>query len=375
MIGLYIHIPFCNQICPYCDFYKMVVSEQLQTKYINAVIKEMQLKKLECVSFDTIYIGGGTPSCLSFDNLELLFNQLNKSFDLSKIKEITFECNPSDINELLLSFLKKYHVSRLSIGVQTLNPKFQSLIKRFTTIDELSQIVYLLNKYGFDNYNFDLMYGFYQEKIADIKEDIDLLVKFNPKHLSIYSLMIEEKTYFKKLVDENVKLEATDDEQAEMYQFIIKYLDSYGFKQYETSNFAKAGFCSLHNLIYWDHDQYYSLGAGASSFIDKKRYLMTRKIYDYISGIDSGKLLHEVEVLSPEEEIDEYIMMNLRKTSGLNLTDFKHRYGVDIFSYYPNIKRLIYEENLLELIDNQIIIKKAYFYVANQIIVKIIASR
>ncbi len=375
MTGLYIHIPFCKQICPYCDFYKMVVSEDLKTKYIKAVIKEIQLKKLECVSFDTIYLGGGTPSSLSINNLELLFNHLNKLLDLSKIKEITFECNPLDISEELLSILKKYHVTRLSIGIQTLNPKFQSLIKRYTSIYELEKIVKLLKKYQFDNYNFDLMYGFYGQTINDLKNDIDNLLKFNPKHLSIYALIIEEKTYFGKLANESVILEASDDEQAGMYEFIISYLESHGFYQYETSNFACSGYESVHNLIYWDHNEYYSLGAGASSYVDKKRMVTTSKINDYINAIEGGKLLTLVEELSKDDEIDEYLMMNLRKTTGLNLDEFKRLYDMDIFLYYPSLNRLINVDKYLEIVDNHLIIKRKYFYVANSVIVKIIQSR
>lgn len=374
-IGLYIHIPFCNQICPYCDFYKMVVSDKLQTEYIDAVIKEMQLKKIECIAFDTIYFGGGTPSSLSYYNLERLLCYLNQTFDFCKIKEITFECNPSDINEPLLKILKKYHISRLSIGIQTLNTEFQKLIKRFTSIDDMKKIVSLLHKFNFDNYNFDLIYGFYGQTIIDLKKDIDLLMQFKPKHLSIYALMIESKTYFKKLVDEGIKIDASDEEQAKMYHFIISYLKSFGLYQYETSNFSIPGYESKHNLLYWDHNEYYSLGAGASSYVDHCRYVMTRKINDYIFNINNGTLLQDVEKLSLNEEIDEYVMMNLRKKSGLNLDDFKQRYGVDIFLYYPSLKNLIYKEKLINLVENQLMIKQKYFYVANYIIVKIIASR
>ena len=274
MTGLYVHIPFCNQICPYCDFYKMVVSDKLKTKYIDALISEMKLKDLKKKEINTLYIGGGTPSSLSLYLTKKLLHSLSQNINLSKLEEFTFECNPEDITIELLKLLKEYHVTRISIGIQTLNPKFQNLIKRFSTSIEIKNIVDMLHEVGLANYSFDLMYGFYEQSLCDVKNDIDLLTSFNPTHISIYSLIVEERTLFGLKKRNNCNIELNDDEQANIYQFIIDYLDNLGYIQYETSNFAKEGFKSKHNLIYWNSEEYYSLGAGASSYVDGTRSIM-----------------------------------------------------------------------------------------------------
>ncbi len=246
-VGLYIHIPFCNKVCPYCDFHKMVASKTLKENYINALIKELKLKDISKYDLSTLYIGGGTPSSLKMDLLEMLFSTLDKEINLENLLEFTFECNPEDIHIDLLKLLKKYHVSRLSIGIQTLNKSFQQYIKREFRYEKLSTVVKMLNECGFENYSFDLMYGFLNQTISDIKLDIDKLVSLNPTHISIYSLIVEDHTIFGKLKRDGHILESTDEEQAKQYLFIIDYLESLGYFQYETSNFSKIGYESKHN--------------------------------------------------------------------------------------------------------------------------------
>ena len=374
MTGLYVHIPFCNQICPYCDFYKMVVSDELKNKYIDALINEMKIKDLKTKEINTLYIGGGTPSSLSLYLIEKLLFNLSLNIDLVSLSEFTFECNPEDINIELLKVLKKYHVTRLSIGVQTFNSEFQKLINRFTTESRIFEIVKMLEEVGIRNYSFDLMYGFKNQTLLDVKYDIDALNKFNPTHISIYSLIVEDRTLFGLRKSNDECLELSEEDQANIYLFIIDYLESLGYYQYETSNFAKEGYKSLHNLIYWNSDNYYSLGAGASSFIDNKRYLMNTKIHEYINDLSNFLMPSRyIEDLSSNELIEEYIMMNLRKNEGLNVIKFKERFGLDFYEHFPGVSDLL-KSKVIDINKDNISINKNYRYVANTIIVKIIMS-
>ncbi len=373
-LGLYIHIPFCNKVCPYCDFHKMVASDNLKEKYIKALIKESKIKNISKYDLSTLYIGGGTPSSLKMDLLEMLFSSLNEEINLEKLEEFTFECNPEDIHIDLLKLLKKYHVNRLSIGIQTLNESFQQYIKREFTFEKLSTVVKMLNECGFENYSFDLMYGFLNQTISDIKLDIDKLVSLNPTHISIYSLIVENHTIFGKLKNDGHILESTDEEQAKQYLFIIDYLKKFGYHQYETSNFARRGFESKHNLIYWDHLEYLCLGSGASSFIDDVRSVTTTHIHNYINSLNNNELPDvDSELLDFEDLTDEFIMMALRKNKGVNTFEFYNLFGVDIYEYYPNINYLL-DNNIIEQKGKFLSIKKEYRYVANSVIVKFISD-
>lgn len=373
-LGLYIHIPFCNNVCPYCDFNKMVASDDLKEKYIKALIKESKIKNISKYDLSTLYIGGGTPSSLKMDLLEMLFSSLNEVINLEKLEEFTFECNPEDIHKDLLNLLKKYHVSRLSIGIQTLNKNLQKEIKRVFDEEKLSTVVKLLNECGFTNYSFDLMYGFVKQTTLDIKLDIDKLVSYNPTHISIYSLIVEDHTIFGKLKQDGLVLEASDDEQANQYLFIIDYLEKLGYYQYETSNFAKPGFKSKHNLIYWNHEDYLCLGTGASSFIDDVRSVTTTRIHEYIDSLKNNKLpFVESELLDFEDLTDEFVMMALRKNEGVDIELFEELFGVDIFEYYPNINYLL-DNNIIEQRGKFLAIKKEFRYVANSVIVKFISD-
>lgn len=373
-LGLYIHIPFCNNVCPYCDFHKMVASDDLKEKYIKALIKESKIKNISKYDLSTLYIGGGTPSSLKMDLLEMLFSSLNEVINLEKLEEFTFECNPEDICNDLLNLLKKYHVSRLSIGIQTLNKNLQKEIKRVFDEEKLSTMVELVKTFGFTNYSFDLMYGFVKQTTLDIKLDIDKLVSYNPTHISIYSLIVEDHTIFGKLKQDGLVLEVSDDEQANQYLFIIDYLEKLGYYQYETSNFAKPGFKSKHNLIYWNHEDYLCLGTGASSFIDDVRSVTTTHIHEYIDSLKNNKLSFvESELLDFEDVTDEFVMMALRKNEGVDTKVFEELFGVDIFEYYPNINYLL-DNNIIEQRGKFLAIKKEFRYVANSVIVKFISD-
>lgn len=372
MLGLYIHIPFCRKICSYCDFYKMVVSDELKSKFFDYLIKDFNLLDDGVSKVNTIYIGGGTPSSVRLDLLEKLFLELNKRIDLEKIVEFTFEINPEDINLDLLKLLKKYHVNRLSIGVQTFNKKHLKLLNRMTDYDDLKSKIKLLKEIGLENYSFDLIYALPEQTIDELYDDLKFVCSLEPKHVSTYSLILEDRTILKKLYDKQ-KWEKIDEEIDEkMYFTIIDFLSDFGYFQYETSNFSKVGFESKHNMIYWNNEHYYAVGPSSSDYLLNVRSKRTANLKNYFNSLDEGSVLYdERDVLTIDDMMEEEILLGLRKIEGISKKTFFEKYNIELLEVFPNIIKLI-EEGLLECVDEKIKIKKEHQYIANFIIVKIL---
>ena len=264
--SVYIHIPFCKNICAYCDFCKVLYNKAWAVKYLEKLKEEIKDRYMG-EPIKTIYIGGGTPSALSLKEIEYLLT-LTKLFNTDILEEFTFECNIEDINEELLNLLAKFKVNRLSIGIESFNKENLLLMKRNVDYNDVAKKMELIRNKGFFNINLDLIYALPGEKISVLKKDIKLLLKLNPEHISTYSLMIEDNTFlkYKKI---NTIPEELD---AFMYEYICKKLRKHGFKHYEISNFAKDGFESKHNLVYWNNEEYYGFGCGASGYIAGVRY-------------------------------------------------------------------------------------------------------
>ena len=296
----YVHIPFCNNICSYCDFCKNYYNKRIVNNYINSLEKEIN-DNYRKEKLNTIYIGGGTPSCLSDYELDNLFRVLNK-FNLDNQYEFTFECNYEDITEEFLLKLKQNKVNRLSIGIQSFNEKFKDILRRNINKDDMLKKISLAKKY-FDNINVDLMYAIPGESIDDLKKDLETFVKLDVTHISTYCLIIEDNT---KLKIDNVE-EINEDLQNTMYYEIINYLKRHGYNQYEISNFSKKKYESKHNLNYWNNNFYYGFGAGASGFIDNIRYENTKSIHNYINN----KNIYIEEYLDKDTLIKDEIMLNL----------------------------------------------------------------
>lgn len=366
-LGLYIHIPFCRKICPYCDFFKMVASSDYQDKYIDYLIKD--LNRIDA-TLDTVYIGGGTPSSLSINNLDRLLNAIAKK--INSVKEFTIELNPEDIDYDLIKVLRKYPVNRISIGIQTFNNKFQKLLNRFSEFDDILEKMNLLRLAGFTNINVDLMYGFDSQTIDELREDINKMCLLRPTHISTYSLILEEKTiFYHEYLKGNLSLIDEDLESA-MYYEIIKYLTKYGFEHYEISNFAEKGCESKHNLLYWQNKEYLAVGAGASGYYNNYRYKITTKINDYYMGIDNNKMsLVENEYIDLDTKMSEEIMLGLRTIKGVCLNSFYEKYQQDLLEVFPSCLELI-KQGFLEITDNYLRITKNNYYISNAIIGKII---
>lgn len=355
----YVHVPFCVKICSYCDFCKNYYDEQVISNYLDALKMEIK-NNYKGEVLNTLYIGGGTPSCLSRDNLKELFKIL-RTFKLSKDYEFTFECNFEDITEELLSFLKENRVNRLSIGIQSFNKKYEKLLNRIIDKEKMIKNVNLSKSY-FDNVNVDLMYALPNESINDLKEDLTNIIKLDVAHVSTYALIIENHT---KLKIDKIK-ETNEDLQNEMYYEIIKELSKNGYKHYEISNFAKAGYESKHNLTYWNNERYYGFGAGASGFVENKRYDNTKSIKNYISG----KTIVYEEILDKKTLMKDEVMLNLRKTSGINKSSFKKKYGLS-FNDAFNYKDLVLKGLLNEKEEN-VFIPFDKLFVSNEIIIMLL---
>lgn len=374
MRGIYIHIPFCRKICNYCDFYKMVVSDDFKKKYINYLIEDLKytINKYDLKEINTIYIGGGTPSCLPLESLKLLFDELSSSFDLRRLSEFTIEANPEDLSVEFIELIKKYHVSRLSIGVQTFSVKNQSVLGRVTNFEKLSKSIELLKKNNLSNYSFDLIYALPNTTCEDICLDIEKIISLEPKHISTYSLILEEKTilYHKYLKNEFSTIDESVDRT--MYDFINQALTENGFIQYEISNYSLPGYESKHNLIYWNSDEYLGIGAGASSFWNSKRFTKVSNINKYYELIfQKEEPVLEYDILDRERLMEDYLMLGLRKIEGINVLLFEEKFKTNIFKQFQVIHKLV-EGGTLIFENNYLKIHPDFIYISNYVIGKIL---
>ncbi len=356
----YIHIPFCKRICSYCDFCKIFYNKKLVTNYLQALEKEIT-SIYQGEELNTIYIGGGTPSALSVEELEYLFKILNKLKKSNKI-EYTIEGNFESTTKEKLLLYKKYGINRLSFGLESINKKNLQFLER--TVDE-KQVINTLKtarSLGFNNINVDLMYALPNETMDDLIVDLNYLLKLGVEHISTYSLIIEPNT---KLGINSVK-NIDEDLDSAMYETICHELRKNDYKHYEISNFAKTGYESKHNLCYWNNNEYYGFGLGASSYLNNQRITNTRSITKYLKE-DYQK---EVETLSKKDTIEYEIILNLRKSSGINLEEFQKKYQEELRSLY-NYKDLVATE-LLQENSKSLLIPENKWYISNEIILKML---
>ena len=372
MKGLYIHIPFCKNICSYCDFYKMVAKDNLINKYVDYLIKEIELRQTDLKKVETIYLGGGTPSSLAVNLLEKLFIEIGKYLDLKKIKEFSVEANPNDITTELLMLLKKYHVNRISLGVQSFNERRLIFLNRIHRHEDVKRAMTLLKENGFHNINIDLIYGLPYDSFAVIENDLQLAKYLGATHISAYSLILEEKTILMKRYQANQFTLLPEDEEAAIYQQICAYLKQNDFIHYEISNFALKNFQSKHNLLYWDNMNYIGVGANASSYLGATRFTNIKNLNSYFEGIDQNRLRYvEYITLTLLEQMKEHLMLGLRKIEGVNISLFKVRFQADIMDVFPIIHDLI-QTDLLAIKDDYLFIPQNKLYISNEVLVNFI---
>ena len=354
----YIHIPFCKSICSYCDFSKMYYNSNFVNSYLNALSNEIK-EDYKGEILDTIYIGGGTPSTLSIDELKNLF-LITNTLNLSDNYEFTIECNIEDITKEKLELFKNNKVNRISIGVQSFNNKILKYLNRKYDSEIILKKINLVKKY-FDNINIDLIYAVNNETIDDLKKDLKMFLSIDIPHISCYSLIIEKNTILYNKNEEYI----SEDLDRLMYDTIEKTLSS-NYCHYEISNYAKKGFESKHNLCYWNNKEYYGFGLSAASFIENKRINNTRNLKKYIE-FNRDK---EEEILTKEDKIRYELILGFRKIEGINKKEFYNKYNIDIHNLY-NINELL-KKGYLNEDDEYIFMPKEYIYVSNDILINFI---
>lgn len=360
MRSVYIHIPFCNSICSYCDFCKMIYNASWADNYLNELKNEIG-KYYENDEIRTIYIGGGTPSSLNILQLKKLFEIINNLFKLDYLEEFTFEINVNDITSELCDILKNNKVNRVSVGVESFDNYNLKFLNRKHDKKMIFNNISLLKSYGF-NVNVDLIYALPTESFSTFKSDMSNILKLGVNHISTYSLIIEDNTVLKQNNISNID-EETD---YKMYEYICKKLKDYGYNHYEVSNFSKVGFESIHNLTYWNNDEYYGFGLGASGYINGVRYENTRSLNKYINH---EYRLNEV-IVSKKEDMENELILGLRKLSGINIYHFYEKFNENIQDVF-DLKDVVKEE-LLKLEGNYLMIPEDKIYIMNEIINNII---
>ena len=358
VMSIYIHIPFCNSICTYCDFCKIFYNKKYINDYLNNLEQEIKVRyKSEIVN--TIFIGGGTPSSLDDEELIRLMNII-EIFKLNDNYEFTVECNIESITENKLKIMKKYGVNRISIGVESFDNSIIKLLGRNHTKKDVYNKMEIVKRY-FSNINIDLIYAAYDD-INILKSDIDCFLKLDIPHISTYSLIIEDNTMLKingmKNIDEDIDYE--------MYKYIEDTLEKNDYIHYEISNYAKNGYQSKHNLVYWNNEEYYGFGLSSTSYINNERITNTKNLRKYLNGEYLDTSVYEDKDIRMENEI----MLGLRKLDGINLDRFKDKFNVSLEDIY-NIDNLVRNGYLIR--DNNCIkIDKKYMYISNEIIVRIL---
>ncbi len=327
MAGIYIHIPFCKSRCIYCGFYSTTLLD-LRKKYINAVCREMELRKNYIREpFSTIYLGGGTPSLLDEAELTKLFLYINNVYDVDRNAEITMECNPDDITPKFTNMLSHLPINRVSMGAQTFADSRLRLLHRRHNSDEVKHAVKLLREAGIKNISIDLMFGFPDESLSQWKEDISAALALNVEHISAYSLMYEEDTPLWKMLDTGKVKEIDEELSLTMFKELVCQLTDAGYEHYEISNFARPGYRSRHNSSYWHQVPYIGLGAAAHSFDLNSRQWNVANLKLYIEEINNGIIPMEREELDNDTTFNDIITTALRTSDGIDLNAMETRLG------------------------------------------------
>ena len=359
--AMYVHIPFCKNICTYCDFTKIFYSIAYEEKYLNALFYEIEQEQPN--KCKTIYIGGGTPTVLSNEGLEKLLSFIQKYLDDNYL-EFTIEVNPETVDESKVSLLKKYKVNRVSIGVQSFDEGILKLLGREHSYDDVKTCVNLLNKYGITNYSFDFMYGITGTNNKHIRNDVKKIIKLQPKHLSFYSLILEDHTCLK------VKQYQEMDEEkvAKQYNLIKKLLSKNNFYQYEVSNYSIEGYKSKHNLVYWNDEEYYGFGLGASGYVNGVRYINTKNLTKYMN-MAYNRTKEEVTL---QDKKTEYVMLGLRLKEGISLVKYKTLFNVSLEEEKKEEIEKLKKQRLIKIVDDKLIATDKGMLLLNQIIVELI---
>lgn len=343
----YIHIPFCTQICYYCDFSKVFIQNQPVDEYLEALMTEVVFYNPPALR--TLYIGGGTPSALSATQLDYLLTNLETNLDLSKLEEFTIEANPGDLTADKIEVLKRSRCNRVSLGVQTFDDRMLKKIGRSHNQAQIYETITALKQAGFHNISIDLIYALPDQTMEQVVDNVEKALGLEIPHMSLYSLILENHTVFMNRQRRGNLHLPNEDIESEMFEYILRELEDNGFEHYEISNFTKPGYESRHNLMYWDNSEYYGLGAGASGYINGMRYRNRGPIQHYLKSVreNGHSRLHE-EYLSKEEQMEEEMFLGLRKKTGVSISRFEEKFSISFEERYGQIVRDLIAEGLLQ---------------------------
>lgn len=366
----YVHIPFCTQICYYCDFSKVFIKNQPVDAYLEHLIQET--RSYEIGKLRTLYIGGGTPTALSAQQLAYLLTELPKVMDLSEVEEFTIEANPGDLDPDKIAVLKESQVNRVSLGVQTFDNKMLKKIGRSHQEQDIYDNIRHLKQAGFDNISIDLIYALPGQTMDQVKENVAKAIDLDIPHMSLYSLILENHTVFMNRMRRGKLPLLKEELEAEMFEYIIEELEKAGFEHYEISNFSKPGFESRHNLVYWDNAEYYGLGAGASGYVDGIRYKNHGPIRHYLEAVEAGKARIIEEHLTLEEKMEEELFLGLRKKTGVSKARFEEKFGISFDQRYGQVVASLTEQGLLVPDDKQVRMTKRGLFLGDTVAEKFI---
>ncbi|WP_163537800.1 radical SAM family heme chaperone HemW [Gracilibacillus sp. YIM 98692] len=334
--SVYIHIPFCEKICHYCDFTKFFYDEKMADEYLIALENEIKTEiKEPRKKVKTIFVGGGTPTALNEKQLQILVNMIQHYFEVSGVEEYTFEANPGDLNKEKMYILKSSGVNRISMGVQDFNDRMLEQLGRLHRAKDVYENVNDLVKIGLTNISIDLMYSLPNQTFSQFSDTLKEALQFNLPHYSAYSLQIEPKTIFYQRYKKGTLTKPPEEIEADMYEHLREEMNAKGIFQYEISNFAKPGFESMHNLTYWNNDYYYGFGAGSHGYLPGERIINIRPFPAYVEEANkSGKPILHIEKIGLKERIEEEVFLGLRKNQGVSLDRFEQKYQRSLSSIY-----------------------------------------
>jgi len=330
MAGIYIHIPFCRKRCTYCDFYTEVAPEFIP-KLIDSIVTEFKVRSnyLKNAEINSIYFGGGTPSVLTYNQFNIIFETIFALFSVNENAEITFEANPDDLNPDFFESIRELPFNRISIGIQSFDDKTLKMINRRHTANQAVEAVKNAQRYGFKNVSIDLIYGLPNQSYKNWNEQLEIALSLNVQHISAYGLTYEEGTELWKQREKGKINQLDDETMNKMYLLLVKKMKQSGFEAYEISNFARLGFRSRHNSSYWQQLAYLGVGPAAHSFDLNSRQWNVSSISDYISALASNKVFFEREELTIKERYNDYIMVSLRTLEGVDLKYITKEFGVE----------------------------------------------
>ena len=353
-MGLYVHIPFCKQKCMYCDFPAYQNLQDYYETYVYALVQEMDLwvsehPESKAKPIDTIYFGGGTPTELSIQQLQMIVDKIKSTFTITDDCHMTIESNPGEVDLQYLTKLVKLGFNRISFGVQTFDDKALTMLHRSHNGEKAKQAVYEAKEAGFTDINIDLIYGLPRQTLEDIQHNLHILKDLPINHISTYGLQVEVGTYLYHLVQKNLISIPSESIDEAMYDTMMEGLKNQGFERYEISNFAKDSFYSRHNLKYWHYVDYLGFGAGAHSFYEGIRRSNNRNVMPYIQAVDRYTMpTIDTETITVERAQEDFCFLALRTKWGLDEQKFEDRFGVSVHKLFGNILEDLVTKGLLE---------------------------